>query len=345
MPVRQRQEVQKMLRRLITPPTPIPGSTGILACVGFGFFLAASLSAAILPDHLGPHTKASSSPIETQQNQQLWSEYGFVFSERATYGPFRLTAWQMKDPTGAFAAAQWLKSTDPAATVLGNYVYSCSGKCPPAAQLQTWLSSLPNLSRASYPNLDAHLPAKDLVPGSKRYILGPVSLAEFEPRIPAGAVGFDFSPEAQLAKFKTPKGDTVSLALFSYPTPGIARQQATTLAKLPDSVVKRAGPIVAVALAPGDKAGADRLLSQIGYAATVSTDDQPLPLVLTPRSAGEMILAICTLAGIVLGFCLLSGLIFAGFRILSRKFGYSDAATSYTTLHLSDKITPRVSPR
>ena len=332
----------RLLRLWGRAPALQPGSSPAL--IVFAFFLT-SASAAILPPRLGPHNKANSSPVQTSQNQQVWSEYGFVSAENASYGPFRLTLWQMKDPTGAFAAAQWLKSTDPGASLIGNYVYSCSGKCPPAGQLQTWLSTLPNLSRASYPNLDAHLPAKDLVPGSKRYILGPASLAQFEPRIPATAVGFDFSPEAQLAKFKNPNGQLTDLALFSYPTPGIARQQAATLAKLPDAVVKRAGPIVAVALAPGNQTAADHLLSQIGYTATVSTDDQPLPLVLTPKSAGQMILAICTLAGIVLGFCLLSGLVFAAFRIVSRKFGYSDAGTPYTTLHLTDKITPPVSPR
>lgn len=330
----------RLLRLWGRAPALQPGSS--LALIVFAFFLT-SASAAILPPRLGPHNKATSSPVQTSQNQQLWSEYGFVSAENSSYGPFRLTLYQMKDPTGAFAAAQWLKSTDPGVNLIGNYVYSCSGKCPPAAQLQTWLASLPNLSHASYPNLDAHLPAKDLVPGSKRYILGPASLAQFEPRIPAASVGFDFSPEAQIAKFKNSQGEPTTLALFSYPTPGIARQQATALAKLPDAVVKRAGPIIALAL--GNKAASDHLLSQIGYTATVSTDDQPLPLVITPQSAGQMILAICTLAGIVLGFCLVSGLIFGGFRIVSRKFGYSDAGTPYTTLHLTDKITPPVSPR
>jgi hypothetical protein len=307
-------------------------------------FLTTITSAAILPDQLGTHHRVSSEPVEITKDRAIWDEYGFDAAERANYGAFQITAWRMKDTTGSFAAAEWLKPTDPAATSIGNYVVSCSGKCPKAAELPKLLGDLPKLSHASYPNLDAHLPTKDLIAASKRYILGPASLAQFEPRITPEAIAFHFSPEAQLAKYRTAKGE-VTLALISYPTPQIARQQAAILEKLPDATAKRAGPIVALVIAPANQALAASLLSQVTYQASVSSDDQPLPLVLTPESAGNMILAICTLAGIVLCFCLVSGLAFGGFKILSRKFGYSDAGSTMTTLHLSDKITPPVSPR
>ena len=48
-------------------------------------------------------------------------------------------------------------------------------------------------------------------------------------------------------------------------------------------------------------------------------------------------LGILTLAGIVLGFCLASGLAFGAIRVMARRFGYSDAGITLTTLHLSDK--------
>jgi len=175
-----------------------------------------------------------------------------------------------------------------------------------------------------------------LIASSKRYILGPAALALFEPRIPADAVRFDLSPEVQFAKYHTSKGDE-NLALISYPTPEIARQQTTALEKVPDAVVKRAGPIVAVTFSPGDRTLADRILADVDYKATVAVDDQPLPMILTPQSTAQMILSILALAGVVLGFCVVCGLGFAGFRILGRKFGYTDAGAPMTTLHLSDK--------
>ncbi len=93
---------------------------------------------------------------------------------------------------------------------------------------------------------------------------------------------------------------------------------------------------MAVVLGASDQHIADNLLSQINYEAAV-TVNEPLPLILTPQSTAQMLLAIITLAGIVLAFCLASGLIFGGLRLVARRFGYTDAGTSMTTLHLSDK--------
>jgi len=40
---------------------------------------------------------------------------------------------------------------------------------------------------------------------------------------------------------------------------------------------------------------------------------------------------------VVIGFCVISGLAFALIRIIARKFGYSDAEGTMTTLHLGGK--------
>jgi hypothetical protein len=117
----------------------------------------------------------------------------------------------------------------------------------------------------------------------------------------------------------------------------MARQQVRAFEAIPDAVVKRVGPLVAMVLggAP-DLPAARRLLDQITYEAAV-TVNEPMPLILRPETAAQMLLSIITLAGIVLVFCLASGLIFGGLRVIARKFGYADAGTSMTTLHLSDK--------
>ena len=297
----------------------------------FTLFIS-SACAAILPEQLGPNHRVSSEPKPVEGLHEMWDEYGLQACEHGSYGQFGITACQFKDTTGAFAAAEFLKSPN---AVLGNYVVSCSGKCTPA--LKDWLSAkLPNFSRSRYPVLENYLPQQGLIAGSKRYILGPASLAQFEPRIPASAIAFDFSPEAQLARYRSAGGEQ-SMAIISYPTPQIARQQVAVLEKLPDAVVKRTGPIVSLVLAPGNQAAAGLLLAKVDYHASVSFDDQPLPLIITPQTAGQMVLAILSLAGIVVGFCLLSGLAFGGFRVLSKRFGHSDATTAMITLHLGDK--------
>jgi hypothetical protein len=105
---------------------------------------------------------------------------------------------------------------------------------------------------------------------------------------------------------------------------------------IPGANVKRTGPLVAVVLGLRDRAAASQLLNQINYEASV-TVNEPMPLILRPETAAQMLLSIITLAGIVLAFCLASGLIFGGFRVLARRFGYRDAGTTMTTLHLSGK--------
>jgi len=146
-------------------------------------------------------------------------------------------------------------------------------------------------------------------------------------------VNFDFSTEGQLAKYRTPKGEA-ALAIFSYPTPTMARQQLTEFQKVPGAAAKRTGALVAVVFAPDQSAEA--LLSQINYQASVSMDQVP-PLVLKPESAAKMLLAIISLAGVVVAFCTLSGLAFGLIRVVARKFGHLGANDGMITLHLADK--------
>jgi len=301
--------------------------------VALTLFLCACANAAIWPEQLGPSHRISAAPADPTTNPEIWKEYGLQATERADYGGFRATAYRFQDTTGAFAAAQWLQ-----ASTLGNYVISCAGKCPPMPQLKAWLAAgkPAGLSRAAYPSLDTYLPIKDVISGSKRYIYGPAALAQFEPRIPASAVAFDFSTEGQLAKYRTPKGEA-TLALFSYPTPMIARQQLAGFERIPGAAAKRTAALVAVVFAPDQTDQiAQALLSRINYQASISMDQVP-PLVLKPESAAKMLLGILSLAGVVLVFCTLSGLAFGLIRVLARKFGHLGAADTMITLHLADK--------
>jgi hypothetical protein len=49
-----------------------------------------------------------------------------------------------------------------------------------------------------------------------------------------------------------------------------------------------------------------------------------------------MVLSIFALAGILIVFCFLSGLLFAGGRIVLRRFGLLNAGDAVIALHLSD---------
>jgi hypothetical protein len=298
--------------------------------------LSTVASAAIWPEQWGDSQRISAVPVDVTTDREIWKEYGLQTAERADYGAFRATAYRFKDTTGAFAAAQWLLASEPNTTTFGNYVIGCSGTCPAPQKFKEFLTAHPppGLSRAAYPVLDSYFPAKNLIAGSKRYIYGPSALAQFEPRVPSSAVAFDFTTEGQVAKYRDSKGEA-TLAIFSYPTPMMARQQVIQFEKLPGATVKRTGALLAVVFSATPHS-ADFLLSQINYQASISMDQVP-PLVLKPESAAKMLLGIFSLAGVVLAFCVLSGLAFGLIRVLSRKFGYSDANEAMTTLHLADK--------
>ena len=88
-----------------------------------------------------------------------------------------------------------------------------------------------NVSHGALPTLDAYFSAKNRLPRSDRYILGPVGLAADAPEIPAHAALFDFGTEAELVRYQTPAGP-VSLIVFSFATPSLARQQLPEFQKI-----------------------------------------------------------------------------------------------------------------
>jgi hypothetical protein len=305
------------------------------------------VSAAIWPDRLATYklrasmgvrwNPPSSLPSASDPRALLEEEFGQADAEAADYGEFKVTAVRYKDTTGAYAA-----SLEPDAnhmSRIGNYLVSCEGGCPKDF-LKLAESGLPAVSGAPVPMLGGYLPSNAMIPHSRRYIMGPVGLQANAPQIQQSAVALQFGTEGEMARYRTPKGEE-TLAIFSYPTPQIARQQAPAFEGIPGAVVKRTGPLLALVVPSDRQSGADlgearKLLGQVQYEASVAWNE-PLPLVIRPQTAAQMVLAILTLAGIVLGFCLLSGLAFGAIRVVARRFGYSGADGRMTTLHLGGK--------
>jgi hypothetical protein len=299
---------------------------GLILALAF----VSSACAAIWPAKLGDfQLKPSTVPASTANQAQL-AEYGFDSSEQADYGAFQVTALRFKDPTGAYAA-----SLEQSGIRVGNYLVQCAGKCPKDLP-QLLDASLPRVSHASVPTLSVYFPSKGLIPRSERYILGPASLAAAAPEIPASAPNFDFSTEGEIAKYRTGAG-AATLAIFSFPTPSMARQQLPQFQKITGASAKRTGPLLVVAIGSG--AASARLLDSVTYQGVVAENEKPpdKPLELKPESAGKMILSILSLAGLLLAFCLISGLAVGGSLRLARKFGYSAAEGSLITLHLEGK--------
>jgi hypothetical protein len=311
---------------------------------------AASAYGAIFPDQIGDFKKG---PVKTiaVPDQALYAEYGLDASEQAEYaaGPkhFSATLWRMRDSTGAMALFESrrppgaipvklsklaVQTSDGVIFAYGNYVFRMTGDVPPTAALQSIYDSLPKLEQSPLPPLMTDLPVDGLVPNSERYILGPVSLDRFEARIPPSVAAFHLGAEGQLGSYQTAQGP-MTLAIFSYPTPSIARQQYQDFQKIPGGIARRVGNLVAVTVAPPDRDAAERLLSQVHYD-TNMVWNEPIPDH-EVRDKVRYILDVFVFAGLLIAGCVVAGVAFGGYRTLMRKLRRGDDPEAMITLHLS----------
>jgi hypothetical protein len=313
--------------------------------------LPALAQAAIWPDAIGAwHRTAVSKPVLA--DRPLWDEFGLRESETASYengsAKFTATAWRLQDSTGALAAYDWQRpgqsepsklsalAAETAGSLLlvhGNYLLSFAGYKPTTPELDPIVESLRNVDTTALPTLPGYLPLQDLVPGSERYITGPASLRKFNPGIPSSAAAFHLGAEAQLGVFHGPKGETV-LTIFDYPTHQIAMQQAASLGKIPGAEVKRSGPLVAVILFPPDPDAAERLLAQVRYRAEVTRNEYVPTL---RDNIGNLVVTAFVLTGLLLAFCVVSGLAVGGSRVFLRRFRKGEEPEALTTLHLDQR--------
>jgi hypothetical protein len=304
---------------------------------------------AIWPENIGAWKRAATMQA-TLVDRPIWDEYGLKESEAARYEngneSFTATGYRLQDTTGAMAAFEWqrpAKSTasklaplaastgDGLLVVHGNYLLSFKGRMPEGAELGVLFDGLRNVDTSVLPSLPDSLPVQDRVANSERYITGPAGLAKFVPGIPPSVAAFHYGAEGQLGVFRSPKGDA-GMVIFNYPTPQIAMQKEIDFRGIPGgNLVKRSGPLVAVVLAPPDPDAAERVLAQVKYQASV-TLDQWVPS--HRDNIGNLLLNAFILIGILLGFSIVSGVVFGGWRAFRRRGNRGEDADALITLNI-----------
>lgn len=316
MLVRIRQEVQEMSRLLI-----------LLAG------LSAPIFAAIWPEMAGDYRRTQARPL-APEDAALFQELGFQEGESAVLrgpaGSLEVRAWRFQDSTGAYAASLLLGREFQQA---GNHLVRFVPDPGPKTR-QTIVDAL-QPRRQALPVLPTYVPRQNLVKGSERYILGPIGLARVEPGIPPAEAGFHLGGEAQFARYSA-GGKSFNLLIFSYPTPGIARDRAAAFQNLPGALVRRSGTMVGVIREPADPALAARTLDQINQEVTAVFNSVP-PAPVPVKDAMHMVLAAFELAGVLLAACLAAGLIFALVLFTVRRRGYVSGGEAMTSLHLRDE--------
>ena len=315
-------------------------------------FLAVPGQAAILPGVIGTWKLVSTAPLPVQTDRPLWDEYGLQDSEQGVYekagATLKVEAWRVADSTASMAAFDYLRpatakpdlkldeltpeaalTPSGALVALGNYLVRFDGPIPEPDAIANLFRSMARYEHSSLPTFHTFLPIHE-IPNTERYIGGPVALKQFFPGVEPSVVGFHLGAEAASADYKP----DLKMALFSYPTPSIARDREAALTKIPGAIVKRTGSLVAVILHPSDANGAESLISQVHYQATVTTGQKPF----TPKdNPGNLMLNIFYLILILFGFCVVSGVLFGVFRMIFRRSGPSGDGEEILALHLEGR--------
>ena len=295
----------------------------VLAWVALG-----SARAAIWPEEFFGYKRVAVSQTDAE-NPAVWEEYGFEEGETARYRlegkEFTATAWRFADSTGAMAVFEWqqppkgrpseltklaLEWDDGAYFSHGNYIFRFYGYRPTEEQVVGMLLVTPMLEQSPLPTWVAFVPEENRIRGTERFVVGPVGLETFEPRVPPSVAGFHYGVEAQFAEYRSPKGK-LKLGVFSYPTPHIARERLAEFRMLPDVIVKRSGPLVAVVFGPADSDEAEKLLAKVNYRYNITWDEFSIPY--QPTIIEIVLTAFLFIGGLLLAALLLGG-IFGGLK-------------------------------
>ncbi len=309
--------------------------------------------AALLPGTLGKYQQVSSAPIVVT-DKPLWDELGLQEAADGTYragaSEARVSVWRLADSTSGLAAFDALLPPGAAPAdakllavtsllrrlpngllaALGNTVVRIEGYQPTADELANFFRTVPRFEQGPLPLLPDYLALQGLRPNTQRYILGPNALKAFLPQVSPATAAFSMGAEGTVAEYATGQ----KLALFSYPTPAIARDRLPQFQKIPGLLVKRTGSLVAAVVTKGNTNDDERLLSQIRYQAAVTVGGKPK----TARdNPGNLFLNIIYLCLILAAFCAVSGIVVGGLRYTLRRSGASGEGDEMITLGLEKR--------
>jgi hypothetical protein len=330
----------------------------------------------LLPAELGEWR--SGSPLEKFSAAQVGvfasgadsaalNEFGFFGAQRRTYQQGHKTvtveAIRMKDSSAAYGAYTWYRqagwreefsvphdvrsfqaTVGPSEAVLqrNSYCVRILGTLPSHKELALAAAVLPSMQDEPQPPLAAYLPPTGLVHSSAKYAYGPQVFEHVVSELPAMAVGFHMGAEAVAGEYQLPGKPPMKLVLVEYPTPQIARNFAKNLETASSSEnlgalrVKRKGPLLMIVPNGVAEADAKHLMDQVHYAMDGMWDEKT-PNFKEPTFA-QMIMSIFELCGILLLFCIISGVVYGGILALTRRknpgYGFQGDA-GFTSLNLN----------
>ena len=312
--------------------------------------IAPSLRAqSILPAHFGRWTASNfilAAP-ETPDAKTVFAESGLENAEARTYTngttTVTVTSYRFHDSSGAFEAYTY--SLDPTSgerdasragkvenagfVLIGNILMAVGDLNSLSSDDQESLSQQINAraDKTPPPPMPNYLPARDRIPGTEKYALGPaafraalLSLGRQEYAALSGAVGFSSGAEAVFARYGTSRDNAV-LLLIEFPTPQLAGLRWKHLQQaLPPSAtqngtsIERKGSLLAIVLSPSSPAYAARIRDAVNYETQV-TWNEPTHTITDPPIT-TVLAKIIIATGIFMLVAIVFGVAFGGLRVL-----------------------------
>jgi hypothetical protein len=183
---------------------------------------------------------------------------------------------------------------------------------------------------AELPTLPTHLPRKQLVPQTARFLIGPAAYSAMNVDLSPGVIDFSKSPKVLWARVNGEAPGSAEILLVAYPTHIIAIDKLAAFEQLAPptsgaiSAAKRTGPIIALVRGNISQGDASRILSAVNYDANVTWNEN------TGQSKrdniGNVVVAALTLAAVLFLISVGAGAVF-GFgrfylpRLRPRKAG------------------------
>jgi hypothetical protein len=195
-----------------------------------------------------------------------------------------------------------------------NYVVRIDGASETAQKIAGVLSEN-ILGRSRKPPVSNHLPPRNLLPGSDKYVLNAENIDRAFDLNPA-VLGFEDDVEIATASYRV-DGSVARLMLLLYPTQQIAKKYSDQMDSTKPGLAafsKRVGPLVAIVSGTSDAATARSILNDVYYETKV-TWSQPRPNL----GIAEIILTVFTFIGIGLLFTVIAGIGFGGVRIFVKS--------------------------
>ena len=324
---------------------PRPASAQTLLPASFAGWVASApatmLAPSALDSLLGPDAPAFREYVVKSIEQRTYTEG----NQNAS-----ITLYRLRDPSSAYGAYTFLHNESLTNLPFGSYASASHERAlivvgellldvtaqpkqarPTDADLKQLADQLDKKAdHTPYPFIGEHLPEPGRVPNTVHYVLGPLSLAHFVPIGTDDWMGYDYSAETILAKYRVGSNEE-TLIVTSYPTQQIAAKKFADMLRRftfdppggvpPGQTVmfgKRVSSYVAVIAGAPSRQAANKILDQVGYESNVTWNEPKQSY--TEPGINTMIVEAFLGTGVIMLFAIAAGIGFGGLRVLAKIF-------------------------